>query len=181
MKETSNCPYCGIALVVDLTGANLPCSCGKLKYGKSASLGDEVQENANALLGLLAQHPAIHVRFTDLDKWRPVVPTAGTLRGLEHLGEVTCVCTDGVLAWFLREDGWPFHGHVGWFNWTTAITAMVPYRKADGSMGYFKQVRDSGAPSALHGKPKAHREPKASVKPKSKSRKAKLQELMDSI
>lgn len=60
--------------------------------------------NAAALARTLTLHPGILIRAADLPSWRPCAPEyVGTLVGLEHLGTLVPLCTDGCVAWFLRR------------------------------------------------------------------------------
>ena len=47
-----------------------------------------------------------------LAKWRWVFPNTGTLRGLEHLGTVAILCTDGCEAYFHVGGDQVLHGHL---------------------------------------------------------------------
>lgn len=115
---------------------------------------DEVAwKNANALSELVRLH-ALSISNRDFDRWRPTVPTSGYIDGFFDLGNLTCVATDGLQAWFLREaDERPHVGHVQFFRWDVPVIKMVPYVKPTGEVGFFKSVKDQGAPSALYGMP----------------------------
>lgn len=114
---------------------------------------DEVtRKNGDALSALTAKH-RLFIPQRDFARWRPTVPTSGTIDGFYDLGSLTCIATDGLQAWFLREgDLPPMIGHVHWFRWDVPVVRMVPYVKSTGEMGYFKSVKDCGTPSALFSK-----------------------------
>lgn len=119
------------------------------------------QENRDALAKLSLKY-SLYIPQRDYDKWRPTVETSGTIAGLWHLGDLRCIATDGLQAYFLRVDNSLFIGHVQHFEWDVPVVSMVPYRKEDGEIGWFKSVKDHGAPAALFRK-----EPKAkAAKPK---------------
>lgn len=84
-------------------------------------------------------------------KWRPTVPTEGLIEGLEHLGELTCVATDGLLGWFTNAVGETREYHVQFFKWTNPVISMVPYfDAATRQHKFFKSVKDQGAPGARY-------------------------------
>jgi hypothetical protein len=57
--------------------------------------------NEAALARTLGEFPAILIRPADLPSWRPCDRTyVGTVVGMEHLGTLVPLCTDGVVAWF---------------------------------------------------------------------------------
>lgn len=95
-------------------------------------------------------------RFTlplrEFEKWRPTIPTIGSIPGVAER-EMTCVATNGILGIFVQDGFAPLYGHVQHFRWLVPVITMVPYIK-DGQQRFFKQVKDHGAPSILHGKPK---------------------------
>lgn len=60
--------------------------------------------NDAALTRTLVEHPAITIRAQELSQWRPCDPKyVGVIEGLEHLGRLTPLCTDGTVAWFLAK------------------------------------------------------------------------------
>lgn len=88
--------------------------------------------NDLALARVLKDHPAILIRPAELPSWRPCRQSCtGILEGLEHLGTLVPLCTDGCVAWFagrydVRAEGvegvpipesYVFFGHVAHFSW----------------------------------------------------------------
>lgn len=92
--------------------------------------------NDLALTRVLQDHPAILIRPADMKNWRPCrTSCVGILEGLEHLGTLVPLCTDGCVAWFLgrspivhREavagaprgpfpESFVLFGHVAGFAW----------------------------------------------------------------
>lgn len=68
--------------------------------------------NFSALLNLSA---TLGLRFgTTMKDWRPTVRSRGTVPGIP--GALTLLATDGVAAYFLRDDGGVLYGHVGHFD-----------------------------------------------------------------
>lgn len=112
---------------------------------------DEVARlNSNALSALIQQHK-LFIPQRDFDRWRPTIPTSGTVDGFFDLGNMLCVATDGLQAWFILEGRPPHLGHVQCFRWDVPVVRMVPFIKPTGETGFFKSVKDHGAPSALFG------------------------------
>lgn len=70
-----------------------------------------IRLNVAALVALMDRH-----NFTlparDFPNWRPLARVFGALKGLEHLGDVQPLCTDGIVAIFLTPDGQLLHGHL---------------------------------------------------------------------
>lgn len=113
--------------------------------------------NYNSLIRLMSEH-GFTLPARQMPKWRPTVATRGTIPGIDR--DVICIATDGILGIFIDGTGQdlpPLDGHVKHFSWTTPIETMVPYIDSEGRQRFFKQVRDSGAPSALHSMPKRPR------------------------
>lgn len=125
----------------------------------------EVERQNRQALSQLAGKYRLWIPQRDYDKWRPTVETTGTIAGLWHLGDLRCIATDGLQAHFVRVDGSIFTGHVQHFKWDVAVESMVPYTKEDGSIGWFKSIKDSGAPAALYRKTPQPR-PAREAKPK---------------
>lgn len=122
----------------------------------------EVDQMNRDALAKLALKWNLFIPQKDYDKWRPTVETSGTIAGLYHLGDLTCIATDGLQAFFVDTNGCIFTGHIQHFEWDVPVVSMVPYHKEDGTTGWFKSVKDHGAPAALFRK-----EPKPRVaKPK---------------
>ena len=65
--------------------------------------------NAAALAALPREFPAVRFANTrfgyERSEWRATRRNAGTLRGLEHLGKLTVLATDGVQAWYALPHG----------------------------------------------------------------------------
>jgi hypothetical protein len=118
--------------------------------------GEIDQKNRDRLVGLCNRH-GLFIPQRDFDKWRPTVETTGEVDGFWHLGQLRCIATDGLQAWFLRVDGQPWIGHVGNFHWDEKVVSYVPYINEFGERRFFKSVKDRGAPSAFFGMPKVYR------------------------
>lgn len=66
--------------------------------------------------------------------WRATYRANGTIKGLESAGNLTILLTDGVVAWFVNDEGTLFHGHISHFSgevkpawWTPPVT--IPKEK----------------------------------------------------
>lgn len=115
---------------------------------------DEVARKNSDLLSVLVAKHSLFIPQRDFDRWRPTVETSGSIGGFFDLGNMTCIATDGLQAWFLLESNRPpFLGHVQHFHWDVPVVRMVPYVKANGEQGFFKSVKDCSAPSAMFGLP----------------------------
>ena len=68
----------------------------------------------------------IKVRPDRLSKWRLLYPNAGELRGLEHLGTVLILATDGCEAFFHVNDTYILHGHLANFNGPISRVYVFP-------------------------------------------------------
>lgn len=139
---------------------------------------DEVARlNRDSLSALIEQHK-LYISQRDIDRWRPTVPTSGTIDGFYDLGEMVCIATDGLQAYFLLPSGQPFIGHVQMFHWDVPVVSMVPYVDESGQVRFFKSVKDQGAPAALHRRtPK----PKKIKSVKKAPKKTKRQQLLESL
>lgn len=97
--------------------------------------------NDLALARVLKDHPAILIRPADLPSWRPCRQSCvGVLEGLEHLGTLVPLCTDGCVAWFAGRynvrakgvegeivlDTFLLHGHVASFLWANGEKKGAP-------------------------------------------------------
>lgn len=145
---------------------------------------DTAWENAKALSKLMEQHH-LFIPARDYPKWRPTVPTAGVVDGFYReaspFSVMTCIATDGILAYFLLADDSTWIGHVGHFRWNEEVVSMVPYLK-NGEVRYFKSVKDCGAPAALFKKtPPPRAESTKKAKPKKAKAKTKRQQLLEEI
>jgi hypothetical protein len=58
----------------------------------------------------------IHAR--EFDQWRPTEETSGRIAGIED--GLTCIMTNGLLGYFVRQDGSVEVGHVDWFIWDSS-------------------------------------------------------------
>lgn len=104
-------------------------------------------KNETELSRLMDVH-GLYIRPAELRKWRPTVPTTGHIPGVAN--NLTCIATDGLLGWFLRDGTFPLQGHVTHFQWDNEVVSMVPYYDpVERRTKYFKQVRDSGCPKTL--------------------------------
>jgi hypothetical protein len=89
----------------------------------------------------------IHAR--EFDKWRPTEEISGRIAGIED--GLTCIMTNGLLGYFVRQDESVEVGHVDWFIWDTSgvnddgeLTkkgAPPTYHRADNSAGKVKKPR----------------------------------------
>lgn len=140
---------------------------------------DEVSRlNRDGILSLIELHK-LFIPRRDMDRWRPTVPTSGTIDGFFDLGDMLCIATDGLQAYFILPDGRPWLGHVQMFHWTEPVVSMVPYIDEHGQQRFFKSVKDQGAPAALYRKtPKPK---KLAAKVKKAPKKTKRQLLLDSL
>lgn len=78
--------------------------------------------NDAAFARVLLAHPSIFIRTSEAADWRPCNQAVlGLLTGLEHLGELRALLTDGCVAWFLGRDGQLTHGHVASFHWLAPL------------------------------------------------------------
>jgi hypothetical protein len=78
---------------------------------------DEANRKNRALLVRLCNKHGLFIPQRDFDKWRPTVETTGEVEGFWHLGQLRCIATDGLQAWFLTIDDCPWIGHIGNFVW----------------------------------------------------------------
>lgn len=60
-------------------------------------------QNRKALVALM-QEFNLNIAVREFDDWRPTQRNSGDLVGLESVSTVKIVATNGVLAWFVRED-----------------------------------------------------------------------------
>lgn len=136
------------------------------------------QKNRRAFVLLLQKYPQITISQGSFDKWRATEVTPGYIRGLEHLGILDCVATDGIMGLFINLLDEPMVGHVGHFDWLEPKVSFVPYIKKSGETGYFKSVKEQGAPGSLHKMEKGH-----TIKPErqKKKEKSKRQQILDSL
>lgn len=122
---------------------------------------DEViRANSDELSRLLSVHGDIYIPRKDQDKWRPTVPTSGTVDGFYHLGSLTCVATDGLQGWFIQDNGRAWLAHVEHFHWDVPVVSFVPYIDEHGQERFFKSVKDQGAPSAFARRTQKERKPR---------------------
>jgi hypothetical protein len=126
---------------------------------------DEVERlNRQRLVDLMLKHN-ITISAREIDKWRPTVEKTGRIEGVSE--GLMCVMTNGLLGYFLRDGREPLYGHVQHFKWDEPDISFVPYVKENGETGFFKSVKDQGAPSAYYRMPRKVRErkkPAAKVK-----------------
>lgn len=121
-----------------------PLAANDLEQFNNANKEEADRKNRRRLVELMLQHN-ITLPARSFDKWRPTAEKTGRIDGVSD--GLTCIMTDGLLAYFIREGREPLYGHVAWFKWDDPETSYVPYQKEDGSTGFFKVVRDTGAPS----------------------------------
>lgn len=137
------------------------------------------QKNRQAFVLLLQRYPQIVIPQASFDKWRACEVTAGYIRGLEHLGILDCLATDGLQGLFINLLNEPMLGHVGHFDWLFPKVSYIPYIKKNGEVGYFKSEKEQGAPGSLHPVEKGHTVKEVPVK--KKKEKSARQRLLDSL
>lgn len=155
----------------------------KVQDTRHLGQGDEralvAQKNRQAFVLLLQKYPQITISQSSFDKWRACEVTAGYIRGLECLGILDCLATDGIMGLFVNLLNEPMIGHVGHFDWNEPKISFVPYIKASGEIGYFKSEKNQGAPGSLH-KSQSPR-PMKEGKVKRKKEKSPRQKLLESL
>lgn len=106
--------------------------------------------NDLALAATLRDHPAILIQAQDKPNWRPCEQTyVGVLEGLEHLGNLVPLCTDGTVAWFLRRIENLIHVKVGGslLNENEKYSELIETTMIHGSIAQFQWSRGGrGAP-----------------------------------
>lgn len=107
--------------------------------------------NRRRLVELMSEHN-ITIPAKQFDKWRPTEVKTGRIEGVSD--GLTCIMTDGLLGYFLREDKQPLYGHVEWFKWDIPEVSYIPYINEHGEERFFKQVKDQGCPSAYFKRPR---------------------------
>lgn len=85
-----------------------------LQQAIDAEASSVAQANRDGLTSVMVEYN-ITIPLGALSHWRPTVRASGTVNGLEHLGDLTVVATDGCIAWFVGDDR-PICGHVDWFD-----------------------------------------------------------------
>jgi hypothetical protein len=113
----------------------------------------------------MGQH-GITIPASQIDKWRPTTPTDGVVNGFEHLGDLTCIMTDGMQAYYITVFNKPWLGHIANFRWYEEVVSYVPYLLPNGEQRFFKSVKDSGAPPALYRRTPKPKTVNKSAKPK---------------
>jgi hypothetical protein len=104
-------------------------------------------KNRQLLVDLMAQYN-ITIPARQFDNWRPTEPTRGYIEGVAE--GLTCIMTDGLLGYFIRDERGPLLGHMTHFQWTTAVEMLIPYMTPEGERKMFKVIKDSGVPSTFH-------------------------------
>jgi hypothetical protein len=99
--------------------------------------------NKRRMVELMLQHN-ITIPAKQFDKWRPTVEKTGRISGVSD--GLTCIMTDGLQGYFIREEREPLIGHVEWFEWDEPDVSYIPYIDEHGQKKFFKQVKDKGAP-----------------------------------
>lgn len=102
-------------------------------------------KNRERLVKLMLRYN-ITIPAREIDKWRPTVEKTGNIPGVSD--GLTCIATNGLLAYFTRPDREPLYGHVHWFHWDTPDISYIPFVNEHGELRYFKSIKDVGAPSA---------------------------------
>lgn len=137
------------------------------------------QKNRQAFVLILQKYPQITISQGSFDKWRATEVTAGYIRGLEHLGILDCVATDGIMGLFVNLLNEPMIGHVGHFDWNEPKVSFIPHIKQNGDVEYFKSEKEQGAPGSLH-KSQGPR-PMKEGKVKKRKEKSERQKLLESL
>ena len=127
----------------------------KVVEGNEPEVAETDRQNRRALVELMLEHN-ITIPAKQFDKWRPTVRKTGRIDGVSN--GLTCIATDGLQGYFLRQDREPLIGHVHWFKWDEPDVSYVPYIDEHGQKKFFKQVTDHGAPGALFKRPRKERE-----------------------
>lgn len=130
--------------------------------------------NRQRMVDLMLKHN-ITIASRDFDKWRPTVETTGRIEGVSD--GLTCIMTNGLLGYFLREDREPLYGHMMHFMWDTAVVSYIPYLTEQGEERYFKSEKDQGVPSAYYRrtpKPKTPKVKKAAKRSPEATRRAHI-------
>jgi hypothetical protein len=84
----------------------------------------------------------IHAR--EFDKWRPTEETSGRIAGIED--GLTCIMTNGLLGYFVRQDESVEVGHVDWFIWdTSGVNDDGELTKKGAPPTYYRQTAKSQA------------------------------------
>ena len=82
------------------------CQCNECIRAHDSAIRDF--KNRNALAALPKEFPQLtlpQARFGyERGEWRALKRNGGTLRGLQHLGKLTILATDGLLAWLALPD-----------------------------------------------------------------------------
>lgn len=106
--------------------------------------------NRRRLVELMGIHN-ITLPAKQFDKWRPTEEKTGRIDGVSD--GLTCIMTDGLQGYFVREDREPLIGHVQWFKWDVPNVSYIPYYNEQGEKKFFKQETDSGAPPPYFKRP----------------------------
>jgi len=68
--------------------------------------------NRKSLVELMHRHNIV-INARDFVNWRPVKPELGDISGVAE--GVTCICTNGLLGYFITIDEQILCGHIDWF------------------------------------------------------------------
>jgi hypothetical protein len=123
--------------------------------GGDPGIAEADQQNRQLLVRLMLEYN-ITIPAKQFDKWRPTERKTGRIPGVSE--GLTCIMTDGLLGFFIREGKQPLYGHVGWFRWDEPDVSYVKYIDEHGEEKFFKQVKQEGAPSAYFKRPSRPRE-----------------------
>jgi hypothetical protein len=124
---------------------------------------DVDRKNRQRLVELMLTHN-ITIPARDFDKWRPTTLTRGRIEGVAD--GLTCIMTNGLLGYFLRDEGEPLYGHMSHFMWDTPVVSYIPYLTEQGEERYFKSEKDQGVPSTYFRKEPKPKPPKVKKAPK---------------
>lgn len=84
---------------------------------------DVAQNNADALCQLCLKHGLVLPRQGK--DWRPCTPVEGNIAGV--IARLTILCTDGVVGYFLEENGKAcFYGHISHFTGKVKTMFALP-------------------------------------------------------
>lgn len=110
--------------------------------------------NRRRLIELMKEH-GITIPAKQFDKWRPTVLKTGHITGVSD--GLTCIMTDGLLGYFIRDGREPLYGHVDSFIWDIPETSIYGTKDHGAPSTFFKRPPSLVAMS----RPKPKAEPKA--------------------
>lgn len=81
---------------------------------RDAEIAETRMLNETGLMRVMLEHGLVLPRQGK--DWRPTQRTRGHIAGLEHVGTLEILCTDGVVAYFASADNKTFYGHIQKFS-----------------------------------------------------------------